>query len=72
MSYVKDLKPFAKLRGLIKEKYGAQGAFASALGIDESTLSKKLCGRQEWTRIEMEKACKLLGKTEQDVPGLFF
>ena len=65
-------KPFAKLRGLIKEKYGAQGTFASALGIDESTLSKKLCGRQEWTRVEMEKACKLLGKTEQDVPGLFF
>ena len=67
-----NTKPFAKLRGLIKEKYGTQGAFASALGVDESTLSLKLCGRQEWTRVEMEKACKLLGATEQDVVGLFF
>ena len=67
-----NTKPFAKLRGLIKEKYGTQGAFASALGVDQATLSLKLCDRQEWTRNEMEKACKLLGKTEQDVPSLFF
>ena len=65
-------KPFAKLRGLIKEKFGAQESFAEAMEMDASTLSKKLCKRVEWTRVEMEKACKLLGKTEQDVPGLFF
>lgn len=63
---------FATLRGQIKEKYGTQGAFAAAMGMDESTLSKKLCGRVEWTRDEMEQACKLLGKTMHDVPPLFF
>ncbi len=65
-------EPFAVLRGLIKEKFGTQGAFAVAMGMDESTLSKKLCGRVEWTRDEMERACKLLGKTMHDVPPLFF
>lgn len=63
---------FASLRGLIKEKFGTQGAFASAMGMNESTLSLKLCGRVEWTRAEMEQACKLLGKTMHDVPPLFF
>lgn len=63
---------FSALRGQIKEKFTTQGAFAAALGMDESTLSKKLCGRVEWTRTEMERACKLLGKTMHDVPALFF
>lgn len=63
---------FAALRGLIKEKFGTQRAFAEALGMNEATLSLKLCGRVEWTRDEMELACKLLGKTMHDVPPLFF
>lgn len=63
---------FAALRGLIKEKFGTQGAFAVAMDMDESTLSKKLCGHVEWTRDEMEQACKLLGKTMHDVTPLFF
>ena len=65
-------EPFAALRGLIKEKFGTQCAFAEALGMNVSTLSQKLCGHVEWTRDEMERACKLLGKTMHDVPPLFF
>ena len=63
---------FADLRGLIKAKFGTQGAFAVAMDMDESSLSKKLCGRSEWSRAEMEQACILLGKTMDDVPPLFF
>ena len=68
----KNTETFATLRGLIKEKFGTQGAFAMAMGMNESTLSKKLCDRAEWTRTEMERACKLLGKTMHDVHPLFF
>ena len=66
------MERFSALRGLIKEKFSTQGAFAAAMGMNESTLSLKLCGRVEWTRDEMEQACKLLGKTMHDVPPLFF
>lgn len=69
---MKNRTSFAAVRGLIREKYGTQSAFALALGMDYSTLSKKLCQRVEWTRDEMEKVCKLLGKTKYDVPELFF
>lgn len=63
---------FADLRGLIISKFGTHGAFAEAMDMDRSTLSKKLCGRVEWTRAEIEQACKLLGKTMHDVLPLFF
>ena len=41
--------------------YGTQAAFAKSLEMDPSSLSGKLTGKTEWTRIEIEKACGLLG-----------
>lgn len=52
---------YAKLRGRIKEMYGTQAAFAKSLEMDPSSLSGKLTGKTEWTRIEIERACGLLG-----------
>lgn len=52
---------YAKLRGAIREKFRTQGAFARAMGMNSTTLSKKLSGAPDWTRKEIEKACKLLG-----------
>ena len=51
---------YAKLRGRIREKFGKQEYFAEAMGMDPSSLSKKLNNKTEWTRIEIEKACVLL------------
>lgn len=52
---------YPRLRGLIREKFGTQEAFAEAMGMTPATLSCKLNGKTEWTRVEIERACKLLG-----------
>lgn len=61
-----------KLRGLIREKYGTQAAFADALGMSETTLSAKLNGKTEWTRQEIETTCKILGISAENIPTYFF
>lgn len=51
---------YAKLRGIIREKFCTQEAFAKAMGMNPTSLSSKLTGKTEWTRAEIEKACILL------------
>ena len=63
---------YAKLRGKIREVFGTQGAFACELGMDEATLSKKLNNKTEWTREEIEKACKILGIPKNNLHEYFF
>ena len=52
---------YAEVRGAIRAKFGTQQAFAKAMNMHNSTLSGKLLGKTDWTRQEMEDACKLLG-----------
>lgn len=63
---------YAKLRGKIKECYKTQASFATALGIDESTLSAKLNNGSDWTRSEIETACTLLQIPITSVHDYFF
>jgi len=63
---------YSKLRGAIRAQYGKQKAFAHAMGLSPSTLSKKLCGRSEWTHSEIAKACELLGVPLADAYIYFF
>lgn len=51
---------YAKLRGKIREVYGNQDRFAVDMDMDRSTLSLKLNGKSDWTRMEIEKSCRLL------------
>ena len=51
---------YPKLRGLIREKFQTQEAFAKAMGKSETTISSKLTGKTEWDRKEIECACRLL------------
>lgn len=51
---------YPKLRGIIREKYGTQEAFAKDVEMSPGTLSAKLTGKVDWTRQEIEKACRLL------------
>lgn len=51
---------YAKLRGRIREIYGTDEAFAKAMGINKTTISKKLNNKTSWSREEIEKACNLL------------
>lgn len=61
-----------KLRGRIREKFGTQAAFAEAVGMAETTLSSKLNGKTDWTRAEIEAACRLLDISAEDIPAYFF
>ena len=63
---------YAKLRGKIREKFATQEDFAEAMGMDRSTLSLKLNSKSEWSRIEIEKACYLLGIQIEEVYAYFF
>lgn len=37
------------------------GELADYIGIDPSTLTRKVHGRSEWTRTEIQKTCEFLG-----------
>ena len=51
---------FSKLRGRIKEIYGTQTAFATAMLMNEATLSNKLNNNVEFSPKEIYRACLLL------------
>ena len=63
---------YAKLRGAIREKFRTQGAFARAMDMNPTTLSKKLSGLTDWTRQEIEKACRLLNIPPDQIHVYFF
>lgn len=62
---------YRKLRGKILELFGKQDTFAQALGISPSALSLKLNNRSDWKRVEIERACELLGVPLEEA-GLYF
>jgi DNA-binding XRE family transcriptional regulator len=63
---------YPKVRGAIREKFGTQAAFAKALGINPSTLVKKLAGKVEWTVSEVQASAKLLGIPNDSITDYFF
>ena len=63
---------YSKLRGKIREVFGTQEAFAAAMNMNTATLSGKLNGKTDWTRVEMELACSLLGVSMMDMHSYFF
>lgn len=67
-----DVMDYSKLRGKIKEVFGTESAFASAMGYNRSTISAKLNNQSEWTRADIERACVLLGIPFSEVEHYFF
>jgi transcriptional regulator with XRE-family HTH domain len=63
---------YSKLRGKIKEKYGTQEAFASAIGISATSLSLKLNNEREFTQAEMNASIEALELPHAEVRSLFF
>lgn len=63
---------YPKLRGLIREKFGTQEAFAAAMDKNGATISNKLTGKTEWTRADIEKACDLLNIPLAEAHNYFF
>lgn len=63
---------YKKLLGKIREKFGKQDVFATALGISPSSLSLKLNNKTDWKRVEIERACKLLDIPLEEASLYFF
>lgn len=63
---------YAKLRGIIREKFRTQEAFAEAMNMRISTLSAKLNDRSEWTKSQIMRACELLEISLADAHLYFF
>lgn len=63
---------YPKLRGAIREKFGTQGAFAKALGVNQATLVKKLAGKVEWKVDEVQTAVELLDIPLDRISDYFF
>ena len=63
---------YAKLKGKIKEVYGTQDAFATAMGVDRSTMSLKLNNKSSWSSTEIENACNLLDIPANKIHIYFF
>ena len=60
------------LRGRIREKWGTEGAFAAAVGLDRATLSQKLNNKSEFTQKEMCRIMDGLGEDSSKASLYFF
>lgn len=63
---------YSKLRGRIREKFGTEGAFASAMGISTVSLSGRLNNKLSFEQPEMIKAGKLLDIPIEELAFYFF
>lgn len=63
---------YAKLRGKIVEKYGTQERFASAIGLSNTTVTKKLTGNVQFTQTDIIKWSAALGIALKDVGAFYF
>lgn len=66
------MERYAKLRGLIREKYRSERAFAEQITMHPSTLSAKLNGHTQWAFNEVVEVCKALGIPLTDACGYFY
>lgn len=63
---------YNKLRGRIREVFGAEYKFAKALKLPIAKLSRKLNGVDEFTLDEINKTVKLLDIPENEIDRYFF
>lgn len=63
---------YSKLRGRIREVLKTETAFAEAMTLATTSVSKKLNGHIEFTQGEILKAAEILGIDLVDIPIYFF
>jgi len=66
------MRTYGKLREKIRNVFGTIGAFADALGVDRSTISKKLNSIVSWDQLEIEEVCRLLNIPIENNHEYFF
>ena len=63
---------YSRLRGKIREKCGTETAFAQAMSLSITSMSKKLNAKTMFTQDEMFMACAILGIDVGEIPLYFF
>lgn len=63
---------YSKLRGKIKEIYGTQEKFATAIGIGRVSLNQRLNNSAEFKQAEIQKSCELLEIPKEEIAKYFF
>ena len=63
---------YAKLRGAIRERLGSEGVLAVKLGMSPVTLSKKVNGKTDWKKNEIERTLEYLAIPRSEVYDYFF
>ena len=67
MTYKRD-----KLQARIIEVFGTQQAFAEAIGMDKTTLSKLLRDGRDWRGSSLIKAVEVLRISPSEIDSYFF
>lgn len=62
---------YCALRGKIKERFGSETAFASAIGMNRSTFSQKINNQSEFSQQDMYQIMSALNEGYEKV-GLYF
>lgn len=65
-------RDYSELRKKIRGKYLRLEDFAEDIGMTAGTLSRKLKGKTEWSRAEIEKTADLLGLAPDKILEYFF
>lgn len=68
----KIIYDYSKLRGKIKEVFGTQDSFASAMGISSVSVSSKLNNKTYFEQPEMLRAGRVLGIPNEKLHEYFF
>lgn len=63
---------YSRLRGKIREVFGTEAAFATALEMGRVSLSRRLNNDLEFSAPEILKSCSLLRISSADIPQYFF
>ncbi len=63
---------YAKLRGRIREIFGAEYKFAQAMKLSRQSLAKKLNNKVEFTQKEIKRAIELLHIPPEEITLYFF
>lgn len=61
-----------KLRGKMAEKRCTSEKMANFLGIDPATFHRKITGKSEFSRSEIQHIATILGLSMQDLEDIFF
>lgn len=61
-----------KLQARIAEKFGTQSAFAEAIGMDKTTLSKLISEGRDWKGSMLMKAVEVLDIPADEIEAYFF